>query len=94
MNSREKDAAKRPHHVLRLELRQVVLLLVQEVLDLLLVDLDLGLVALLGLLQVPVLHPRLRPALLQLLLRHLPEDGEPVALQLVVVALLSLSVKL
>ncbi len=45
------------NHVLRPELCQVLLLLVQEMLDLLLVHLDLSLVPLLSLLQLSIFHP-------------------------------------
>ena len=61
------------HHVLRLELRDVVLLLVQEVLDLLLVDLDFHLVTLLELLHLAVLVPELGLDIVKLLLGDLPE---------------------
>ena len=81
-------------HVLRLQLRDVVLLLVQEVLHLLLVHLHLHHVPLLALLQLPVLHPDLGPGLLQLLPGDLPEGVYPVPLQLVEVPLVPLPLQL
>lgn len=56
--------------------------------------LNLHLVPLLGLLHLPVLVPQLGLLLLQLPARDLPESVDLVALQLEVVALLSLAVQL
>lgn len=79
---------------LRLELSQIVLMLVQQVLDLLLHDLDLDLVPLFAVLHLSVLVAQLGLLLLQLSLGDLPEGVHFVALELKVVSLLALAVKL
>mmetsp|Transcript_15607 Transcript_15607/g.46034 ORF Transcript_15607/g.46034 Transcript_15607/m.46034 type:complete len:248 (-) Transcript_15607:65-808(-) len=77
-----------------LERRDVVLVLVQEVLYFLLVDLNLHLMALLHLLHLPVLVAQLGAPVVQLLLGNLPERIDFVTLQLHVIAVLLLLVLL
>mmetsp|Transcript_56951 Transcript_56951/g.180192 ORF Transcript_56951/g.180192 Transcript_56951/m.180192 type:complete len:311 (-) Transcript_56951:50-982(-) len=77
-----------------LEGRDVVLMLVQQMLDLLLVDLDLNLVPLLHLLHLAILVAELGLLVLKLLLRDLPEGIDFVTLELHVVAVLLLLVLL
>ena len=57
------------------ELRNIILMLVQKMLDLLLVDLDLDLVPLLKLLHLPILVPKLCFAIFQLLCTLDPLQG-------------------
>mmetsp|Transcript_67360 Transcript_67360/g.140348 ORF Transcript_67360/g.140348 Transcript_67360/m.140348 type:complete len:242 (+) Transcript_67360:666-1391(+) len=70
----------RGHLEVCLQLRNAVLVLVQEMLDLLLVNLDFYLVPFLHLLHLSVLVPEFSFLLLQLLLRDLPERVDLVSL--------------
>ena len=54
------------YHVFSLEVRQVVFLLIEQMLDFLLVDFDLRLVPLLRLFQLPILDSGLGTAFVQL----------------------------